>query len=194
MRTPALSLIRGGQPGDICLLLETDNPAETAALRQHQASLKSIFGGQEMVPVHLTCQRFILADPSYYPILFEKLKNLANGFQSFTLHAQGLVPLYSPYRKTNLLKWETVPDPLLVDFSARLEKLLDNTWSTSLYSPGSVSTWVTALVNINPEPLQDLEQLPSFPHPLFTPRILTVSKLLGPSEFEIMDRIPLWKS
>jgi hypothetical protein len=194
MRTPSLTFLRGGQPGDICLLLETDIPAEIAALRQNQASLKRIFGGQEMELVHLTCQRFILADSSYYPIFFEKLKHLASGFQSFTLHAQGLVPLYSPYRKTNILKWEAIIDPLLVDFSAQLEKLLDNTWSTSLYSPGSISTWVTALVNVNPEPLQDLEQLPSFPHPLFTPRLLTVSKLLGPSEFEIMDRIPLWKS
>lgn len=194
MQTPTLTLVRGGQPGDICLLLESDIPAEIESLRQHQASLKNIFGGQEMVPVHLTCQRFILADPSYYPNLSENLKILASGFKSFTLYAQGLVPLYSQYRKTNILKWETILDPLLVDFSVNLEKLLDNTWSTSLYTAGSVSTWVTALVNINSEPPKNLEQLAVFPYPLFTPRVLTVSKLIGPSKFEIMDRIPLWKS
>ncbi len=194
METPTLTLIRGGQPGDICLLLETNIPEEIAALRKHQDNLKSIFGGQEMIPVHLTCQRFVLAKPSYYPSLYEMLKDLASGFQPFSLHAQGLVPLYSPYRKINILKWETIIDPLLVDFSAKLEKLLDNTWSTSMYTAGSVSTWVTALVNINPATPKNLERLTDFPYPLFTPRILTVSKLLGPSEFEIMDRIPLWKS
>jgi len=194
MQTPTLTLIRGGQPGDICLLLESDIPAEIVALRQHQESLRSIFGGQAMVPVHLTCQRFILADPSYYSCLLDKLKNLVNDFRSFTLYAQGLVPLYSQYRKINILKWDTIFDPLLVDFSANLEKLLDNTWSKSMYTSGSVSTWVTALVNINSEIPKNLEQLSDFPYPLFTPRILTLSKLLGPSKFEIMDKIPLWKS
>jgi len=194
MKTPLLTPLRIGQPGDITLLLEPVDPAEIEAMRKHQSALRKLYGGQLMEPVHLTCQRFILTDEKRYPALVTMLKALIEKYEPFTLQAQGLLPFYSEYRQVHLLKWEVFLDPRLVSFSAQLEHLLETPWITSLYTPGWISTLVTALVDINPEPAQPLEGLPSFPHPLFTPGILTISKLQRPSEFEIMDQIPLWTS
>ena len=194
MKTPLLTPLRIGQPGDITLLLEPVDPDEIECMRKHQSALQKLYGGQLMEPVHLTCQQFILTDENRYPALVEMLKALVETYEPFTLQAQGLLPFYSEYRQVHLLKWEVPLDPRLVSFSARLEHLLETPWITSLYTPGWVSTLITALVDINPEPAQRFEGQPSFPHPLYTPGILTISKLQRPSEFEVMDKITLWKS
>ncbi|MCU0486771.1 MAG: hypothetical protein MUC85_11760 [Anaerolineales bacterium] len=194
MQTPLRTPLRIGQPGDITLLLEPVDPVEIKDMRKHQFALQEHYGGELMEPVHLTCQRFTLNDEQYYPWLLETLTAFAAQYEPFTLQAQGLLPFYSEYRQVSLLKWEVVLDPRLESFSARLEHILMQPWITSLYTPGWVSTLVTALVNINPETTQPLERLSSFPHPLFMPGILTISKLQRPSEFEIMDKLPLWTS
>ena len=194
MKTPLHTPLRIGQPGDITLLLEPVDPTEIEAMQQHQIVLQKLYGGQLMEPVHLTCQRFALTNPQQSPALVAMLTAFAGQYKPFTLQAQGLLPFYSQYRQVHLLKWEVILDPQLVSFSAQLEQLLETPWISKLYSPGWVSTLVTALVDINPEPSKSPGQLPGLPHPLFTPGILTISKLLEPSEFEIMEKIPLWKS
>lgn len=194
MKTPLLTPVRIGQPGDITLLLEPVDPAEIERLQQYQLTLQKLYGGRLMKPVHLTCQRFVLTDEQHYPALVELLKNLGGQFQPSTLQANGVQPFYSRFRQENILKWEIIPDSFVESFSARLEQLLQTPWTASMYSPGWVSTLVTALEGNNPEPSQPPEELIKFPHPLFTPGTLTLSKLLGPTEFEIMDKIPLWKS
>jgi hypothetical protein len=194
MKTPLLTPVRIGQPGDVTLLLEPADPAEVERLQQYQIALQKLYGGRLMEPVHLTCQRFVLTDEQRYPALVEMLKDLGRQFNPPTLQANGVQPFYSRFRQENILKWEIVLDPFVESFSARLEQLLQTPWTASMYSPGWVSTLVTALVANNSEPSQPLEGSIKFPHPLFTPGILTLSKLLGPTEFEIMDKIHLWKS
>jgi len=193
MLTPLRTPLRPGQAGDICILLEPADPTEIHALRQHQNALQQLFGGQISDPVHITCQRFQLTDPYKYSDLLDQLRYLAVDYQPFQISAQGLVPLFSSYRQMLLLKWEIPLEPWLVTVSTRLEQILVKLAINSLYPPGWVSTLVTALIDINPDSTQPPELFPDFPHPLFTPTILTLSKLHGPSEFEIMDRIELWK-
>jgi hypothetical protein len=194
MQTPFFTPLRPGQPGDICLLLEPTDQGEIHALRQQQITLQNLYGGRLMEPVHLTCQRFVLNDQQRYPDLINMLVEFTAQYQPFSFQVQGLIPLYSPYRQMNILKWEIIPESRLKRFSARLEQLLQNPWTTSLYTPGWVSTLVTALVEIDGSRSISAERLPSFPHPLFTPSLLTVSKINGPSEFEILDKIPLCKA
>ena len=194
MQTPFRTPLRIGQPGDLTLLLEPSDPAEIDTLRQYQIALQSLYGGKLMEPVHLTCQRFTLTDEQQYPRLVEILTAFASHSETFTLQAQGLLPFYSEYRQAYLLKWEIVLDPRLKSCSARLERVLKTPWITSLYTPGWVSTLVTALEDIHTEPSPGKVDLPSYPYPLFTPGILTISKLHEPSNFEILDKIPLWRS
>ena len=188
MASPVPASIKPARPGDICILLEPNDAAEVNALRQRQLELQQHYGGQVMEPVHVTCQRFVLANPEQYPALVAQLSSLAASYQHFEVSAQGLVPLYSNYRQVHILKWEILREARLVSFSAQLERILEITGITSLYPPGWVSTLVTALEDISALALGE-PCLFEEPYKLFTPRILTLSKIHGPSEFEILEQI-----
>ena len=190
MASPVPASIKPARPGDICILLEPGDPAEINALLQRQLELQQHYGGQVMEPVHVTCQRFVLANPEQYPALVAQLSSLAASYQHFEVSAQGLVPLYSDYRQVHILKWEILREAGLVSFSAQLEHVLEAIGFTSLYPPGWVSKLVTALEDIS-APDRDEPRLFEEPYKLFTPRILTLSRIHGPSEFEILDQIRL---
>ena len=190
MASPIPASIKPARPGDICILLEPGDPAEINALLQRQLELQQVYGGQVMEPVHVTCQRFPPLNPQQYQALLAQLSSLAASYQHFEVSAHGLVPLHSDYRQVHILKWEISREARLVNFSAQLEHILEITGITSLYPPGWVSTLVTALEDIS-APDRDEPRLLEEAYKLFTPRILTISKIHGPSEFEILDQIQL---
>jgi len=183
--------LRTAQPGDLCILLEPGDPDEITALRQHQLALQRRYGGEVMNPVHITPQRFTLAHPQQqYQALLDQLEALAAHWQPFKISAGGLLPFHSDYRQAHIIKWKVLPPDEMVSFSSQLEHILTTIGGTSLYPPGWVSVLVTALTGIDPGTAQDEPDL-SFPQPLFTPSLLTLSKIHGPTEFEVLEQIPL---
>lgn len=182
--------LRIAQPGDLCILLEPCDPGEIAALQQHQMELQRVYGGQVMEPVHLTSQRFTLEHPQQYQALLDELGRLAERWQAFTVSASGLLPFHSEYRRAHIIKWKILPPDEMMNFSSQLEQILTNIGGTSLYPPGWVSTLVTALTGIDPACTSEEPDL-LYPQPLFTPGILTVSRIHSPTEFEILEQIPI---
>ena len=182
--------LRIAQPGDLCILLEPGDPEEITALQQHQLALQRCYGGQVMEPVHITCQRFTLTNLQQFEALRDELNHLAARWQPSKISASGLLSLHSEYRRADIIKWKILLTDELASISSQFERILAAIGSTSLYPPGWVSTQVTALTGIDPGVSQDETDL-HFPQPLFTPSILTLSRIYGPKEFEILEQISL---
>jgi hypothetical protein len=184
------SPLRTARPGDLCILLEPANLDEVAALQQHQLILQRHYGGQIMEPVHITLQRFNLTHPQQYQALLDELESLRADWRPFKISAQGLFQLHSDYRQADVIKWKILPPEELALFSAQIEHILADIGGASLYPPGWVSTLVTALTGIAPASSPEEPDL-HYPQPLFTPGILKVSRIHSPTEFEILEQIPL---
>lgn len=185
--------LRAAQPGDICILLEPNDPDEIAALQQHQLALQHRYGGRVMNPVHVTSQRFTITHPQQIQALLDQLAGLAAQWQPFQISANGLLPLNSEYHQARIIKWKIAPPDALVRFSAHLERVLAAIGGDSLYPPGWVSDLVTALTGIDPAASPEEHDL-HLTQPLFTPNILALSRINGPTEFEVLEKIPLWTS
>ncbi len=172
-------------PGDICILLESDDPAEINAMQQRQSDLQQIYDGRAVLPVHQTCQRLEVDSSQALDGLVERLHAFCQRVpvSLSTLTAAALTPLYSNYRQGYILKWDTQDTQELATdehqrrFAAALEHAIQGEGVTMLYPAGWVSTLITALEGIF-TPEQEEPRLLEQPYPLFTPRLLSVSRLI----------------
>jgi len=176
---------RPSVPGDICILLESDDPAEIDAVQQRQAGLQQVYAGNAVLPVHQTCQRLEVRSSQALEGLIKRLHAFCERVPVSlpTLTAAALTPLYSGYRQGYILKWDTqdikelATDEHQRRFAAALEQAIQGEGITMLYPAGWVSTLITALEGISP-PEQDEPRLLDQTYPLFTPRLLSVSRLV----------------
>jgi hypothetical protein len=196
--TLAKKAVRPAKEDDICILLYTNNLEENAHLRGSQAVLQEILGGRIVTPVHLTSHRFEVQDEQNMARLIRNLSDLLERFRSFPITAVSYVPLYSAFREVNLLKWRIRTDVELYRFTMLVDGVLESAGIHSIYPQGWVSSLVTALEDI-PELCYDRQELnqnlqlvkESFPRHLFTANEIALSRVKGPEEYEILERIAL---
>ncbi len=196
--TLAQKAVRPAKEDDICILLYTSNLEEIAHMRGSQAILQGILGGRIVTPVHLTSHRFEAQDPKVVGMLLQDLADKLERFRPFPITALSYVPLYSTFREVNLLKWRIRTNVELYEFTTKVNSVLEAIGIQSIYPSGWVSSLVTALEDI-PEIIYDRHELNQslqvakepFPRHLFTANEVALSRVKGPEEYEILEKITL---
>jgi hypothetical protein len=182
-------MFRQAKNRDLCILLIPGK--ENSQLLQHQNELQSICGGKVMRPVHLTAQRIEEQDGSSLEALSSKLRANLLDFPPMPIRAVSFRSLYSPYRKAFLLKWVAEMNEPLRLFSEQVEKTIHAAGYRSLYQPGWISTWITALEGIKcaslPVYLDNIE----IPLPLFIGSEIIISQINGRDDYIILDQFAL---
>ena len=194
--TLAQKAVRPAKEDDICILVYTHDLEENAHLRGSQALLQNILGGRVVIPVHLTSHRFEIQDDQAIQVLIRDLSDRLERFRPFPITAVSYVPLYSAFREVNLLKWRIRTDVELYRFTMLVDGELESAGIHSIYPQGWVSSLVTALEDI-PELCFDRHELNQnlqvakepFPRHLFTANEIALSRVKGPEEYEILERI-----
>jgi hypothetical protein len=194
--TLARKAVRPAREDDICILLYSNDIAENELLVDSQAILQSILGGRIVTPVHLTSHRFEVLENHNLQRLIQNLADRLENFTPFPITALSYVPLYSAFRDVNLLKWRIRTSVELYQYTILVDGVLDAAGIPSIFPPGWVSSLVTALENI-PELCYDRTELnvnlqlvkEPFPRHLFTANEIAISRVRGPEEFEIIERI-----
>jgi hypothetical protein len=191
---PGEMCARPAELGDVCVLLEPTYQDEITWLHEQQTSLQSRFRGRLVKNVHLTCQRFRPNHGNSIESLVEGLEHAVVTIEPFPLTALSLQTLYVPVLRTNTLKWEIRMTGDLRRFVTLVEQTLVSSDIVPLYNSGFVSSLVAALKDV-PEPSSDsLSNYPALPHHLFTAGQMALSRIVGPTEFEILASIPLARS
>jgi hypothetical protein len=166
---------------------------EQASVRRLQISLQSVYGGHPHERVHLTCQRFALAEEGMLPAIIQHLTDNLAAVQPFPLTAGSLVQFESRFWQSRLLRWR-------IEASADLRRMARGVddglvaAGVTLHHP-QTSGWVPSLVTA-------LEAIPAvdfdlhrrdiaFPQYLFTGRQVVLSRIAGHREFEILEAIQL---
>lgn len=188
--------VRPAREDDICILLYSNDLEENALLRGSQAILQTILGGRVVTPVHLTTHRFEVQDEGGMQRLIQNLSDRLEDFHPFPITALSYVPLYSAFRDVNLLKWRIRTNVELYQYTMLVDGVLEAAGIRSIFPPGWVSSLVTALEDI-PELCYDRDELNQnlqlvkepFPRHLFTANEIALSRVRGPEEFEILEKI-----
>lgn len=180
---------RPAQLGDLCVLLEP-KPEEQRQLRTYQHALQERFGGTPIEWVHLTCQRFGEQSPQQVAQCAAALEQVVAKFAPFVLSAIGLDTLYLPIRETNILKWQVELTVELRGLLREISTALEGLGIELHYLPSFLPDLVAALQDVPALDQAALQQTDGFPHPLFTTGQLVISRIQGPSSFEIEAIIP----
>ena len=183
---------RVARAGDICVLLEPA-PGKVAQVRQLQRSLQSVFGGHPHRRVHLTCQRFAVAEEGILSDIVQHLRSNLTAIRPFPVTARSLVQAEHRFWESRLLRWPIELTDELLDFARVVADVLVAAHVTPHFplASGWQPTHVTALEAI---PKVDLGHLPAsmvYPHPLFTGEQVVLSKILGRRQFDILETIQL---
>jgi hypothetical protein len=164
--------------GDICALL-VPNYNQSRSIRAQLEHLREQFGGSDVMPLHVLCQRF-RADKAQLELLKPQLKTLVQTTTAVQVNGLGIEPFYSTFRARELLKCRIAVPETLEKLIAALDALLQEHGITPL----NIGTpeWVTLLEDIHVGRLQ--------PHPytqhLFVGQRLLLSELRAPGSFKAL--------
>ena len=177
------SSTRAGQPGDVCVLLAASvPPAPDVASRL--AQLRKVYGGRIVEPLHLTLERVagVRVDD-----LLAAVRRSVPGLRPVLVRGEALTTMRSPYRHGDILKVEARqnevgPAVAVVRSEVRAAGL------HSFYGHDRRAN-VTLLEGIVRS--GDIEKPDWQPMDLFMADLVMVSRIIGPSSYEILDRIAI---
>jgi hypothetical protein len=172
--------------GDICALL-VPNYDQGASIRGQLETLRGQFGGTDVTPLHVLCQRF-RADKAQLETLKPHFKQLVQGTSAISIFGSSVEPFYSTFRATELLKCHiTLPEGLEKFVTALNIVLKEHAIEPLDLAPPE---WVTLLEDIQVGRLQT--------HPyarqLFVGRRLLISELRAPGRFKALHSFALAES
>lgn len=182
-------VLRTVQDGDLCILLAPGN--EHRQLEHHQQELQATCGGTVMTLVHLTAQRIEEQGDSSLGALSKELRNNLLDSPPLPIRAVSFRSLYSPDRKAFLLKWVVELSEPLRHFSKLVEKTIQAAGFRSLYHPGWISTWITALEGIECARLPVYLDKIQIPYPLFIGSEVIITQINGQNDYIILDQFTL---
>lgn len=182
-------ILRAVKDGDLCILLVPEN--ESSQLLQHQQELQDICGGSIMKPVHLTARRIENQDGASLQALSKMLRANLHDFPPVPIRAVSFRSLYSPYRQAFLLKWVAELNEPIRHFSKVVENIVLTAGYRSLYQPGWISTWITALEGIEYSRLPIYLDMIEIPLPLFIGSEIIISQINGKDDYIILDQFAL---
>lgn len=181
--------LRAAQSGDLCILLVSEGDDEQ--LRKHQDVLQRIAGGSIASPVHLTAQRIEALDGAVLEDFVQELRFKLLDCTPFPINPISFRSIYDPYRKSFILKWITeLSEPLHI-FSRLVEQAVLKSGYKSLYQPGWISTWITALEGIHNRQLPRYLDNIALPEPLFVGSEVVISRINGKNDYIFLDRFSL---
>lgn len=182
--------------GDYCLLAIPE--ITPAPLYEHQHQLQHIYGGFITSPIHLTLQRFTTTTPHSLSALKQNLQDVISGLLPLQLHAKMIIPLYSEFRQSEIIKWEIEITKKTRDFFARLEEILRLSDCVSQYPTGWTSSLITALEEVSPNGDNTPANLVDAPRPLFSADKILISRINNYRDYLIIDEFSMrtgkWKS
>jgi hypothetical protein len=189
--SPPQIFLRPTHVGDLCILLESEQPAENEALLQRQEALRSQHGGRVIHAVHLTCQRFEIPPGGSLRQMKHYLTAALDGTPPFLLMADGMEQIDSVFGGMYVLKWRSNPSPELRSLINKVRLGLEQSGMLPLYAISFIPELVTALESVKPYDMSKFD-LNIFPHPLFTASRLRVTRIWGPDNFESLGEI-VWQ-
>lgn len=168
---------------------------EIPHLRALQHDLQQEFGGRPQERVHLTCQRFDAQDEETLRHFKAALRQEVAGIEPPRIMATSAFLLTHEFWQMTLLRWEIEQTAALRDLLYRLEWICLAAGINPHYpaSSGWMPSNLTALEAVDGAASQaDVKKL-SFPHYLFTASHLTLSRIVAPRQFQILDTLPFVK-
>lgn len=169
--------------GDICALL-VPNYDQGASIRSQLEGLRGQFGGVDVTPLHVLCQRF-RADKGQLEVLKPHFKQLVQKTSAIKVSGVSIEPFYSTFRARELLKCHIAFPEGLEKFVTALNSVLQEQGIEPL-NP-ALPEWVTLLEDIH------VGRLQSHPYEqqLFVGRRLLLSELRSPGRFKALHSFPL---
>ncbi len=169
--------------GDICALL-VPNYDQSSLIRNQLEHLRGQFGGLDVTPLHVLCQRF-RADKAQLERLKPRLEKLSQSTEAMTIVGLDVEPFYSTFRARELLKCRLEASEILYKFVTALNDVLLAEQIVPL-NP-DMPEWVTLLEDIHVGRLQT--------HPyerqLFVGQRLLLSELRAPGRFKALHSFAL---
>jgi hypothetical protein len=169
--------------GDICALL-VPNYDQGASIRGQLEGLRGQFGGTDVTPLHVLCQRF-RADKAQLEVLKAHLKHLVQKTSAIQVSGTSIEPFYSTFRAKELLKCHITLPEGLEKFVAALDAVLHEHEIEPLNPV--LPEWVTLLEDIH------VGRLQSHPYEqkLFVGQRLLLSELRSPGRFKALHSFAL---
>lgn len=169
--------------GDICALL-VPNYDQGASIRSQLEGLRGQFGGTDVTPLHVLCQRF-RADKAQLETLKPHLKQLIQKTSAIKVSGTSIEPFYSTFRARELLKCHITLPEGLEKFVVALNAILQehNIEPLNVAPP----EWVTLLEDIHVGRLQ----AHPYERQLFVGRRLLLSELRAPGRFKALHSFAL---
>ena len=177
------------QQGDICLILEPTEH-ELLKLRQRQACLQARFGGQIYPELHVTYQRFAVADRRRLTAVLTVFEEALSQVPPFQIGTGSLALFYAPFWKSHVLKWVVQPRPSWLAFRSACEDALIEVGCALHYPPEQHAT-CTALVQVPMVPVEELAAHLGVPFALFGARRVVLSQIEGTGEFTTLREFEL---
>jgi hypothetical protein len=165
---------RPAQPGDYYLLLVPEDAAVTLAW---QRPLQQRFGGRCTQPVHISLQRLVCENESRIQQIANVVKTSLLPISSIPINGRFLFPLYSQFRRENILKCEAERPSDLVQFTQAVNQILARLEIKTTFT--AASTWITVLEDID----ESARGRIFFPEPLFMATRLLCSQVVGTSRY-----------
>jgi hypothetical protein len=181
-----VSSSRPAVAGDICVLLAPSRPPSgpgAAFIDRLQADL----GGERVEPLHVTVDRVATDNADE---LIRSLRDSVRRLRPVSIRVDRLYFLPSQARGPEIAKLEVAPDAVLDDDIDKLLTALRGCGLPSLYPDDQAKPTVTTLQRVTHRDSVEPD-LSALPLELFVADLVIVSRIVGASRYDILDRIPI---
>jgi hypothetical protein len=181
-------LFRAAEPGD-CFVLFSPSKTELAKMAQLQHQFHNAFGGQPLIDLHLTCQRFLVHQADDLPHILRELKQALINSTPFSVVVGTWVINSLRVTKSSTLQWQLQSNSPWYAFRDELEQYLKSVGISPDYGP-DVLGHITVLRKIAPQTLAtSLDAI--FPRNVFQAQTIQISQMTSARQFEILDEFQI---
>jgi hypothetical protein len=172
--------------GDICVLLAPSRPPSrpgAAFIDRLQADL----GGERVEPLHVTVDRVAADDPAAF---IRTVRGSVERLRPAPIRVDRLYFLPSESRGPEIAKLEVAPDAVLDADVDGLLAAIRQSGLPSLYPVDRAKPTVTTLQRVTRRDSVEPD-LSALPLELFVADLVIVSRIVGASRYDILDRVPI---
>ena len=172
--------------GDICVLLAPSRPL-SGAVAAFIDRLKADLGGERVDPLHVTVDRVATDDAAAF---IRTVRDSAERLRPAPIRVDRLYFLPSEARGPEIAKLEVAPDAVLDDDVDSLLAAIRRSGLLSLYPSERAKPTVTTLQGVTRRDSAEPD-VSALPLELFVADVVIVSRIVGASRYDILDRISM---